>query len=447
MIGFALVILSIFLLGANFTSSAAPIDDVSLGQAASYSILAGTALTKGDMSSISGAPSDAGIFPGTVAPDVAALFASTGASSFHNGDAAAGLAQGDLVTAIAAIASLTTTRETSLLSNETLTPGIYAAPAGNALAITVGLVLDGQNNPDARFIFRTDVALNIDASITIALINGVQARNVYWLVGSAVTVGAGANLPGNLLVVSAATIGANAIIHGSILCQGAVTLGANSSIIFDPLTAPLPLPSPSDTLSPSPSPSPIDTLSPSPSPTPTESARETPSPSPTPAATPEPSPYVAPSQPPVTLPPPVITPTPLPPLLPQPVDTFTPTPFVSPEPTPSATPESVPLLSPIELPSPSASPRVSSPPPTPAIPTPAIPNPHRSTTPSGSIYQQSKSSAVDLGPPKVQAPTETLAISPNSKSSGNAGESIHISLQNIAIGDQITVTLQSATHG
>ena len=105
MVGFALVILSIFLLGANFTSSAAPIDDVSLGQAASYSILAGTALTKGDMSSISGAPSDAGIFPGTVAPDVAALFASTGASSFHNGDAAAGLAQGDLVTAIAAIAS------------------------------------------------------------------------------------------------------------------------------------------------------------------------------------------------------------------------------------------------------------------------------------------------------------------------------------------------------
>ena len=104
MVGFALVLLSIFLLGAKFTSSAAPIDDVSLGQAASYSILAGTALTKGDMSSISGAPSDAGIFPAAIAPDVAALFISTGASTFHNGDAAAGVAQGDVATAMTAIA-------------------------------------------------------------------------------------------------------------------------------------------------------------------------------------------------------------------------------------------------------------------------------------------------------------------------------------------------------
>lgn len=182
--------------------------------------MAGSALTEGGASLFGGdTASVAGIYPSTVDPAEAADFVTSGASSFENGTAPAGLAQSDLGAAEVSIAALTPTRESPLFSNETLTPGVYAAPSGTALAITVGLVLDAGGDPNARFIFRTDTALNIDASIVVSLINGAQERNVYWLVGTALTIGANADVPGNFLVVSAATLGANAIIRGSHLAQ------------------------------------------------------------------------------------------------------------------------------------------------------------------------------------------------------------------------------------
>lgn len=443
MLGLAVAVFSIFLMGDKFISSAAPIDNVSLGQAASYSILAGTALTKGDVSSIGGATSDAGIFPATVDPAVAALFLSTGAATFHNGDLAAGLAQAALPPAISAIQALVPNRQAVLFSNETLTPGIYAAPAGQALAITVGMVLDGQNNPDARFIFRSDVALNIDATITIALTNGAQSRNVYWLVGSAVTIGAGANIPGNFLVVSAATIGANAVIHGSMLCQGALTIGANSSVIFDSLTAPSPLSSPS--ASPSSSPQAVPSQTPSPLPTPTPAP--TPSPTPAPPPAPIPSPIIPAPTPSVTPlapapAPPVVLPPPLPPVLPPPLDTFIPTPFVSPEPTPPAPPEPIPLPSPITVSSPSASPL--------AIGLPTLLSTLVSTLltpPKQQISEGSRLLATAALQPTVSPLVELLSISPNQNPLDQSRESIHISLKNIAVGDLIVVKLQKAAHG
>lgn len=304
---FAILFATLFTSGT--LTSAAPIDDVTLGVAGTYSLLAGSAMTKGDASFISGISSTAGIYPTLIAPDVAALFVTTGASSFENGTAPAGLAQSDLATAISAVQGLTPTVETPLLSNQVLMPGVYAAPAGTALAVTVGLVLDGGNNPDARFIFRTDSALNIDPAIVVSLINGTQARNVFWMVGSAVTIGAASEVPGNFLVVSAATIGANDVIRGSLLCQGAVTIGANSSIIYDTLSPPIPTPTPTPTPTPSSSPpsplaTPIPSATPSLAPSPFPTPLPVPIPKPTPVVVVPPSP--APIQSPPRITPPVL---------------------------------------------------------------------------------------------------------------------------------------------
>ena len=220
------------LIGLKSISSAAPIDDVTLGSAGSYGLLTGSALTMDATATIVGDPSSAGIFPGTVGPTMSALVVADGATRFDDGIAPADQAQTDLGTAISAIAALTPTQVAPLFSNQTLTPGVYAAPTGTALAITVGLTLDGGGDSNSRFVFRTDSALNIDASVHITLTNGAQERNVFWMVGSAVTIGATSDVPGNFLVVSAATIGANDIIRGSILCEGAVTIGGSSSIIY-----------------------------------------------------------------------------------------------------------------------------------------------------------------------------------------------------------------------
>ena len=226
-------------LGLKTSSMASPIDDLTLGRAVGYSVLAGSALTKGDANSISGdLPSEAGIYPTMVATTLANSFVTTGASDFQNGTTSAAVAQTDLSTAISAITLLTPTVVSALFSNQTLAPGVYAAPPASALAITVGLVLDAGGNPNARFVFRTDAALNIDSGITVQLIGGAQERNVFWMVGTAVTVGAGSDIPGNFLVVSAVTIEATTIIRGSLLCESAVTLGANSQIIYNHLSVP-----------------------------------------------------------------------------------------------------------------------------------------------------------------------------------------------------------------
>ena len=233
----SLMLVLSMLLGYRTTSMAAPIDDVTLGRAASYSMLAGSAITKGGASTTSGdLPSRAGIFPTAVATTLANSFVLTGSSAFENATASASDAQTDLAAAIASIALLAPTTVSALFSNLTLTPGVYSAPPASALAITFGLVLDAGGDPNARFIFRTDAALNIDAAITVHLVNGAQERNVFWMVGTAVTIGAGSDIPGNFLAVSAVTTGDTTIIRGSILCETAVTLGANSQIIYDHLT-------------------------------------------------------------------------------------------------------------------------------------------------------------------------------------------------------------------
>ncbi len=387
----------LFVLGARSIVHAATPADVTLGQASDYSLLAGSALTKGDTSTIAGdMTSTAGIFPGTVAPDVAASFVTTGAGSFENGTAPAGLAQTDLGVAISSIAALTPTRESPLFSNETLTPGVYAAPSGTALAITVGLVLDGGGDPNARFIFRSDSALNIDASIVIHLLNGAQERNVFWMVGSAVTIGANADVPGNLLVVSAATLGANAIIRGSLLCEGAVTIGANSSINFDHVTVSTPTPTPT------PVPAPVER--PTPSPSPSFIPIPLPSPSPIVTATPAPIPSVTPSAP---APTPTLEPTPLP------------SPFVTPSP-----PNIVPTQLPVVIPS---SKIVAKPKPSPSFAPPQI------------------NTAVATGP--ITSTLPILSISPPSISGGVGNQIIHIVLQNLAIGDQVLVVINKAAHG
>ena len=419
------------LLGLIATTSAAPIDSITLGSAGVYSLLAGTALTKGDVSSISGnLNSSAGIFPGTVAPEVAALFISTGATSFENGTAPAGLAQVDLASALSSIATLTPTRVTPLLSNEVLTPGIYAAASGEALAVTVGLTLDGGGDPNSRFIFRTDTALNIDATVRVVLTNGAQERNVFWEVGTAVTIGANAQLVGNFLVTSAATIGADSVIRGSMLCQGAVTVGANSSIIFDALLAPVPPASPS----PSPSASPL--ASAIPSPTPSETPRETPSPTPIPQLPPAPQPVPQPL--------PVLAP------LPSPVAS----PILEPTPTPSPVESVIPLPMPILVPSPEPSPPpelLPLPIPTPiSVVTPLpSPSPKKSSAPEvvSHYFPKAPTSGNSSGPKSVITPNTYFDITPETSTGGASGDGLHIDLHNIEIGSDILITVQRLNNG
>ena len=62
-------------------------------------------------------------------------------------------------------------------NGETLTAGVYSIAAAASMAGT--LTLDGQNNPDAVFIFKIGAAFNTGAGTTVLLTNGVSACNVF----------------------------------------------------------------------------------------------------------------------------------------------------------------------------------------------------------------------------------------------------------------------------
>ncbi|MFG6503587.1 ice-binding family protein [Microbacterium sp. P05] len=245
-----------------------------LGSAATFSVLAGTAIVNTGATEASG---DVGVSPGT---SVTGFPPGTHAGSLHAGDPVAAAAQNDLLAALTEASALAPhTQIVGDLGGRTFHAGVHHAAA--ALALTGTLTLDGEGDSDAVFIFQTDAAFNTAADSTVVLTGGAQASNVFWVVTGAAGTGATSTISGAVLARGAITLGAGTRLSGQALSRDAVTLAAGTLTGIDP--APLarrappaqaeepgpstdPSPSPSTDPSDSPSPSPPSSPSPSPSP-------------------------------------------------------------------------------------------------------------------------------------------------------------------------------------
>jgi hypothetical protein len=91
------------------------------------------------------------------------------------------------------------------MGGKTFTPGIHT----HGSAINIGttspqVYLDAQDDPDAVFIFNVGSALTTCANSEIVLRNGAKAENVYWFLGTQLTMGAD-----SIMVGSAITIGSH----------------------------------------------------------------------------------------------------------------------------------------------------------------------------------------------------------------------------------------------
>ena len=104
------------------------------------------------------------------------------------------------------------------LGGRTLAPGVYYSVAGGVAtyAITVGdLTLDAQGNANAVWVFQAATTLTVSSpsgplltvSRTVHLINGAQAKNVFWYVGTAATINTGSHMVGNIISNLATTFG------------------------------------------------------------------------------------------------------------------------------------------------------------------------------------------------------------------------------------------------
>jgi hypothetical protein len=113
------------------------------------------------------------------------------------------------------------------LGGQTLLPGVYCH--GSGIGLTGTVTLDGNGDPNARFVFQAGSTLTTAGNVV--LINGANARNVYWQVGSSATLGTASQFRGNILALTSITLNANATMLGRALARnGAVSLNANNVI-------------------------------------------------------------------------------------------------------------------------------------------------------------------------------------------------------------------------
>jgi LPXTG-motif cell wall-anchored protein len=171
------------------------------------------------------------------------------------------------------------------LGGTTLVPGVYKSPT--ALGITGTLTLDAQNDPSAVWVFQTDATLTTASASVVALVNGAQACNVFWQVGSSATFGTSSDFTGHVFAQTAISTTSGTTIHGQLLARDASVTLINTTIINDACAAVTPTPTATASATPTPTPTPTATASATPPPS-SGGGDTTPStPSPTPTATPD----------------------------------------------------------------------------------------------------------------------------------------------------------------
>lgn len=115
---------------------------------------------------------------------------------------------------------------------KTLAPGIYKSTS--TLLIQAGdLTLDGQNDVNAVWIFQiaSDFTTVGGAGGNIILINGAQAKNIFWQTGSSATIGDGTIFKGNILALTSITMNGYAVAEGRMLARnGSVVMTSTNKI-------------------------------------------------------------------------------------------------------------------------------------------------------------------------------------------------------------------------
>jgi hypothetical protein len=132
------------------------------------------------------------------------------------------------------------------LGNRTLAPGIYKSAPGS-YAISLGpLTLDAQGDPNAFWVFQMATTLTVGtpaSNQSVILVNGAQAKNVFWQVGTAATINGilgGGTMEGTIIAqhgasVSTAGVGQITTINGRVL-----SLGASVTIVNTVINVPAP---------------------------------------------------------------------------------------------------------------------------------------------------------------------------------------------------------------
>jgi len=106
----------------------------------------------------------------------------------------------------------------------TLQPGLYKW--GTGVLISTDVTLSG--GPDDVWIFQVAGTLNQANAKRVTLAGGAQAKNIFWAVAGAVTLGTTAHFEGVVLGKTMIAVNTGASVNGRLLAQTAVTLQMNA---------------------------------------------------------------------------------------------------------------------------------------------------------------------------------------------------------------------------
>ena len=175
----------------------------------------GATVIKGDIGTNAGAFS--GFPPGVVIGQI------------HIADGVAAQAAADVNIAYGSISPLACGQVlgVGLGNTQTLAPNVYCT--GAASTLNGDLILDGQGNPNAVFIFKIGGALATSTFSSVTLINGASFCNVYWQVNGAVSLGTSSVFRGTILANGAISLANGASLFGRALSTaGAISLDNNT---------------------------------------------------------------------------------------------------------------------------------------------------------------------------------------------------------------------------
>jgi hypothetical protein len=195
--------------------------NVSLGTAANFGVLAGSAVTNTGPTVVTG---NVGVSPGTSITGFPPGSIAPGSGFLHSADSVAQQAQSDLTTAYndAATRVCGTPIAGGVLGGLVLTPGVYCMGTGD---LTGTLTLNGAG----VYIFQMASSLTTASASSVVLQNGASACGVWWQVTSSATIGTASSMAGNILALTSITMTTGANLSGRTLARnGAVTLDSNA---------------------------------------------------------------------------------------------------------------------------------------------------------------------------------------------------------------------------
>jgi hypothetical protein len=108
----------------------------------------------------------------------------------------------------------------------TIKPGLYKW--SSPVLIPADVTLMGDEN--AIWIFQIAGTLDISSGTQVTLMGGAQAKNIYWVVAGAVSLGTTSVCNGNILGKTNIAMNTGATLNGRALAQTAVTLIANTIV-------------------------------------------------------------------------------------------------------------------------------------------------------------------------------------------------------------------------